>query len=117
MAIAVTTIAITEITANSAKSGGSLAGFEEDYYPITHRLLINKFQLRKACCQKLSGSIRNKTLLKPFMLFEDSKQSESGIDKKFVLTSYAYKPISDTYEDISLSEYDNTTDMTINIVP
>ena len=116
MAITVTTVAISDKTANSAISGGSIAGFTEDYYPITHRLFINKFQLRKACCQKLSGNVMNKTLLKPFMLFEDSKQSDSGTDKKFVLTSFSYRPISNRYEDLTLNEYDNTTDMTINIV-
>jgi len=116
MAIVVTTTAVTEITANSAKTGGSITGMTEEFFPITHRLLINKFQLRKACCQKLSGSVRNTSFLKPFMLFEDSKQTDSEGDKKFVLTAYSYRPMSQIYEDISLSEYDNTTDMTINIV-
>lgn len=112
MAASILTSAVTAITSASAVSGGTISGMEGNFRPITHRLLINKFQLYKACCQKLSGSIRDTNILRPFMLFEDSKQS----DKKFILTSYAYRPMTDSYEDVSLSEYDNTTDMSINII-
>lgn len=115
--MSITTTAITEITEVSAKSGGTIAGITSENYPIVHRLLINKFQLYKASNLKIIGDVKSTFELKPFMLFEDSKQSESGVDKKFVLTGFAFRPCSNQYEDVQLNEYDNTTDMTLNIIP
>lgn len=107
---------IISITESSAVSGGVISGITQAMYPISHRLLINKFQLYKASNQKIGSSVKPGLELRPFMLFEDSKQSESGVYKKFVLTGYSFRPISNLYDDVQLNEYDNTTDMTLNIV-
>jgi hypothetical protein len=113
--MSITTNVIADITESSAESGGVISGISEGFYPITHRLLINKFQLMKESSMRVIGSSRATFELKPLMLFEDSKQTESGVDKKFVLTGFAYSPISGNYDDIQLSEYDNTTEMTLKI--
>ena len=113
--MSITTNNIISITETSAVSGGTITGISQEMYPITHRLLINKFQLYKASNQKIASSVKPGLELKPFMLFEDSKQSESGVSKKFVLTGFAFRPISNLYDDVQVNEYDNTTDMTLNI--
>jgi hypothetical protein len=110
--MSITTNTITEITGYTATSGGVISGVDDTFFPLTHRLMMNKFQLYKASNMKLNASVKKEFNLRPFQLYEDSKQS----NKKFVLTGFSYRPYSDMYTDVQLNEYDNTTDMTLNIL-
>lgn len=108
----IATVTPFAITGTSAKSGGTISGVVENYFPIVNRLLMNKFQLQKTSCQKFTGSVRSLNSMKPFQMFQEEKQGE----KKFLLTGFTFHPMSDEYE-VQLNEYDNTTEITLNIVP
>jgi hypothetical protein len=117
MSITTNEIPSATITENTAVSGGEITGITADYLPLVHRLLINKFQLYNKSTQKLNGDVHNTFELRPFQLFEDSKQSDSSTgEKKFVLTGFTFRPISCRYEDVQLNEYDNSTPITLNII-
>lgn len=113
MSVTVTTDAIGEITSSTVMCGGSLTGtYEGDYAPIVDHILENKFQLYNRSRQKITSGIKTINHIKPFSLYEDEKQSDSGTFKQFVLTSFTWKPISEELE-IELTEYDNTSDVSL----
>jgi len=74
------------------------------FYPITDRLIANKMQLFNRTRQKLTGTIRSTTHLRPMGLYYDSSQGY----KQFILGSYKYTPTRDEYE-CEWLEYDNET--------
>jgi len=79
------------------------------FYPLTDRMVANKFQLFYRTRQKLAGTIKSATHLKPFAMYYDSSQGY----KEFILTGYQYKPTKDEYV-CEWLEYDNTTTTNIN---
>jgi hypothetical protein len=95
----------------TAQSGGVIDSINPDYHPLTHLLLINKFKLQKASSQKLGASVKRRFELRPLQLFTESKQN----DKQFVLTAFCFKPVSGIYSDVQLNEYDNSTDISLNL--
>lgn len=108
--MSITTTVVSGITENTSQTGGVITVSGGDYFPITDRLLMNRFQLYKASLQRITANVKSKTGLKPLQLFVDSNQS----NKQFLLTSFRYRPASDMYS-VELNEYDNTTEITLNI--
>jgi hypothetical protein len=106
----VTTTAVTDIADVSVVSGGTVGGATLDYVPLTDHLMRNKFQLFNRNRQKLVGDVRRIPPLRITQPFVDSK---TGLT--FMLMSYTFKPISDTYT-VNLYEYDNTVDITLTII-
>lgn len=112
MAITVTTNDASDITTTVAVSGGTVSGNTGEYVPIVDIIMKNKFKLYNKTREKLSGTIINREMLRPFQLIEDSLQVESTIKKKFVLGASSFKPISGELS-LTLVEYDNTTDINL----
>lgn len=74
---------------------------------LARRIIRNKFQLYNRARVQLSSTIKSSAKFKPLSMFTDSGQS----GKRFLLTSYSYKPDANEYE-IILSEYDNSETIT-----
>jgi len=62
-------------------------------YPLTDMLISNKAQLYANTRQKITGTIRSETPIRPFSLYYDSSQGY----KQFVLTAYDYNVLKDEY--------------------
>jgi len=107
--MAIITKEVTDILSTKATSGGIIYNIGGDFVPLVDRLLKNKFQLYHRSRQKITSTIFCTTKLKPFQLFQDSKQA----NKPFVVGGFKYSPLTNQY-DIDLYEYDNTTDVTLN---
>lgn len=105
----ITTATVSSITNEEAFSGGTITGTPGDYLSLMDWMLVNKFRLYKASQQIITATIYSTIPLRPFMLFQDDKQS----NKKFILVGYRYLIETDMYE-IQLYEYDNTT--TVNLI-
>lgn len=100
----ITTNEVTEVTSNSAVCGGTITGDLNEYLPITHRLIKNKFQLFGKTRQVIVSDIKDSNFdLKPMKLFMDYKQN-----LKFVVTSLSYDMVNDQLT-IELNEYNNET--------
>lgn len=105
----ITTTAATDIKTTSAVLGGEITGDTGEYKPIVDHLLISEARFSQVSRQIITAKIRYNGILRPFQLFEDTKQS----DKQFVLVGYRMDVLNDFYE-IELVEYDNTSE--INLV-
>jgi len=103
MAVTIETFEPDEITINSALSGGEITGASSGFLPLVDLLMINKFQVLNKSRQKISSTIHDARILKPFQMFSDGKQS----DKPFLLTSFRMLLTEDEY-DIDLEEYNNS---------
>jgi hypothetical protein len=108
----ISTTEVSSISDITAVSGGVVTIDTLEYVPLVDHLMRNKFQLFNRNRQKLVGDIlrRGLSLLRPTQSFTDSKQVIP-----FILMGYSYKPISDTYT-VQLCEYDNTVNITLDIV-
>jgi hypothetical protein len=106
MAVSVTTLfPTTDIKTTSAVSGGEVSGDLGEYIPIVDILMKSKFQFASNSRQKVIGKVKKAVdLLKPFQLFQDSKQA----DTQFVLTGFTMNILEDSYT-MEVTEYDNTT--------
>ncbi len=77
------------------------------YYPLCKWLGVSRFSLYHKSRTKLSGvCLVNNKFLKPFSMFWDSRDPST---RKFLLTSYTFKPFEDKY-DCEWTEY--STDLT-----
>lgn len=113
MSITVTTDTPSDIDISSVRCGGNITGtLEGDYLPIVDRILKNKFQLYNRTRQKIVADVKAYQHFRPFALFEDEKQSDSGNFKTFIMGSFTWKPISEVLT-VELIEYDNTTDVNL----
>ena len=117
MSITATTNTVTKIASSSATCGGTLAGTSSgNYIPIVDHILTNKAKLFHRTRQKIVSDVKIMENIKPFTLFENEKESESGVFKQFVLTAYTWKPISEVLE-VELMEYDNSSGVNFVEVP
>lgn len=100
----ITTTAATEIKTTSAVLGGEITGDTGEYKPIVDHLMISEARFAQVSRQIITAKIKYDGVLRPFMLFTDSKQS----DKTFILVGYRMDVLNDSY-DIELVEYDNSS--------
>lgn len=107
----VTTTTATEIKTSSAITGGEViadSADNGDYKPIVDHLMIQKFKLYNQTRQKFTADVKRTAPLKPFTMFENSKQG----DKTFFSVGYSWDVCNDMYT-MGLYEYDNATDVNL----
>lgn len=116
MSVTVTTNNVTEINPYTAVCGGTVTGTSEgEYLPLVDLILISKFKLYNKSRQKITSNVKITNCIRPFQLFEDLKQADSNDYKRFILTGFVWKPISEVLE-VELNEYDNITNVDLTDV-
>jgi len=107
--ISVATTNISEISYNSAKSGGAPSGDSGEYKTLMELLMEDKFTINNKTRNNL---VSNVFTTSPMEIFSRYKNPLDG-DKKYLLTGFSLNLIDESSE-CTFMEYDDTT--AINLI-